>query len=142
MFDGLSPPPAGLPSRLSLHIPQADHRLALLQHGTKLYLVNMAAISRDVFYQLLLTRWEAVPVMQLAQPLHVGTLMELALRQEEAAGRWQVRRTLASGACAGMQILWLSVGKVQAGADFRALVGVHAHPAQTPQSGVVLGVGY
>lgn len=65
--------------------------MALLQHGTKLYLVNMAAISRDVFYQLLLTRWEAVPVMQLAQPLHVGTLMELALRQEEAAGRWQVR---------------------------------------------------
>lgn len=104
VFGRLSPLPAGLPSRLSLLTPQADHRLALLQHGTKLYLVNMAAISRDVFYQLLLTRWEAMPVMQLAQPLHVGTLMELALRQEEAAGRWQVRRrALSSGACAGMQ---------------------------------------
>jgi hypothetical protein len=50
----------------------------------------MAAISRDLFYQLLLTRWEALPVMQLAQPLHVGTLMELALKHEEAAGKWQV----------------------------------------------------
>jgi hypothetical protein len=69
---------------------QADHQLALLQHGTRLYLVNMAAISRDLFYQLLLTRWEALPVMQLAQPLHVGTLVELALTLEEAAGRWQV----------------------------------------------------
>jgi hypothetical protein len=28
--------------------------------------------------------------MQLGQPLHVGTLMELALRKEEAAGKWQV----------------------------------------------------
>lgn len=69
---------------------QADHQLALLQHGTRLYLVNMAAISRDLFYQLLLTRWEALPVMHLAQPLHVGTLMELALKHEEAAGKWQV----------------------------------------------------
>lgn len=69
---------------------QADHQLALLQHGTRLYLVNTAAISRDLFYQLLLTRWEGLAVMQLAQPLHVGTLMGLALEQEEAAGRWQV----------------------------------------------------
>lgn len=69
---------------------QADHQLALLQHGTRLYLVNMAAISRDMFYQLLLTRWEGAAAMQLGQPLHVGTLMELALRKEEAAGKWQV----------------------------------------------------
>jgi hypothetical protein len=69
----------------------------------------MAAISRDLFYQLLLTRWEAVPTLQLAQPLHVGTLMELALRQEEAAGRWQVRGRVRLGvrssAVAGMQVV-------------------------------------
>ena len=69
---------------------QADHQLALLQHGTQLYLVNMSAVTRDLFYQLLLTRWEGAAVMQLGQPLHVGTLMELALKKEEAAGKWQV----------------------------------------------------
>lgn len=51
----------------------------------------MAAITRDLFYQLLLTRWEAVHVVQLSEPLHVGALMGLALQQEEAVGKWQVR---------------------------------------------------
>jgi len=70
---------------------QADYQLALLQHGTRLYLINMAAITRDLFYQLLLTRWEAAQVMQLSEPLQVCALMGLALQQEEAVGKWQVR---------------------------------------------------
>lgn len=78
------------PSHLTLLPPQADHQLALLQHGTRLYLVNMSHITHDLFYQLTLWRWEAVGCMQLASPLHVGVLMDLALQQEEAAGRWKV----------------------------------------------------
>ena len=83
--------------------PQADEKLALLQHGTRLYLVNMAAVSRDLFYQLLLTRWEGVSLLALAHPLHVGTLMDLALQQEEAAGRWKV--------CCGGCGLWDGNGR-------------------------------
>jgi DNA mismatch repair protein MLH1 len=70
---------------------QADDRLALLQHGTRLYLVDTSAVSRDLFRQLLLLRWEAPRVMSLAQPLPVQQLMAAALQLEEAAGRWQVR---------------------------------------------------
>jgi DNA mismatch repair ATPase MutL len=69
---------------------QADDQLALLQHNTQLYLVDVGALTRDLFYQLLLTRWQSCQVMQLAQPLPVQQLMAAALQLEEAAGRWQV----------------------------------------------------
>jgi hypothetical protein len=69
---------------------QADDKLALLQHGTRLYLVDTSAVSRDLFRQLLLVRWEAPRVMSLAEPLPVKQLMAAALQLEEAAGRWQV----------------------------------------------------
>uniref|UniRef100_A0A383V9C2 DNA mismatch repair protein S5 domain-containing protein n=1 Tax=Tetradesmus obliquus TaxID=3088 RepID=A0A383V9C2_TETOB len=70
-------------------VGMADDRLALLQHGTRLYLVDTSAISRDLFRQLLLARWEAPRVMALAEPLPVRQLMAAALQLEEAAGRWQ-----------------------------------------------------
>jgi hypothetical protein len=66
----------------------------------------MGPITRDLFYQLLLAHWEAVPLLALAQPLHVGQLMGLALEHEEAAGRWQVRvaRQRWAGHCSCMCI--------------------------------------
>ncbi|WIA11054.1 hypothetical protein OEZ85_011206 [Tetradesmus obliquus] len=70
-------------------VGMADDRLALLQHGTRLYLVDTSAISRDLFRQLLLAGWEAPRVMALAVPLPVRQLMAAALQLEEAAGRWQ-----------------------------------------------------
>lgn len=72
-------------------LAQADDRLVLLQHSTQLYLVDVGALSQDLFYQLLLTRWQSCQVMQLAKPLPVQQLMAAALQLEEAAGRWQVR---------------------------------------------------
>jgi hypothetical protein len=71
-------------------LQQADDRLALLQHGTRLYLVDTSVISRDLFRQLLLVRWEAPRIMTLAEPLPVKQLMAAALQLEEAAGKWQV----------------------------------------------------
>jgi DNA mismatch repair protein MLH1 len=73
---------------------QADDRLALLQHGTRLYLVDTSAITKDLFRQLLLVRWEAPRVMALAEPLPVKQLMAAALQLEQAASRWQVRDIL------------------------------------------------
>eukprot|EP00775_Hariotina_reticulata_P009980 gene9981-10135_t len=70
-------------------VGMADDRLALLQHSTQLYLVDVGALSKDLFYQMLLTRWQSCQVMQLAQPLPVQQLMTAALQLEEAAGRWQ-----------------------------------------------------
>lgn len=37
--------------RKHTYVGMADETLALLQHGTRLYLLNVAALSRDMFYQ-------------------------------------------------------------------------------------------
>ena len=44
---------AGLADVLRKHtfVGMADETLALLQHGTRLYLLNVAALSKDMFYQ-------------------------------------------------------------------------------------------
>ena len=44
---------AGLSEVLRRHtyVGMADETLALLQHGTRLYLLNVAALSKDMFYQ-------------------------------------------------------------------------------------------
>ncbi len=44
---------AGLSEVLRKHtyVGMADETLALLQHGTRLYLLNVANLSKDMFYQ-------------------------------------------------------------------------------------------
>lgn len=44
---------AGLCEVLRKHtfVGMADETLALLQHGTRLYLLNVANLSKDMFYQ-------------------------------------------------------------------------------------------
>jgi len=37
--------------RKHTYVGMADETLALLQHGTRLYLLNVAALSKDMFYQ-------------------------------------------------------------------------------------------
>ncbi len=37
--------------RKRTYVGMADETLALLQHGTRLYLLNVAALSKDMFYQ-------------------------------------------------------------------------------------------
>lgn len=38
-------------------VGMADAGLALVQHGTRLYLLDVAALSRDMFYQQVLLLW-------------------------------------------------------------------------------------
>ena len=47
---------AGLSEVLRKHtyVGMADETLALLQHGTRLYLFNLASLSKDMFYQQVL----------------------------------------------------------------------------------------
>lgn len=65
---------------------QADERWALLQHGTKLYLVDACALSRDLAYQQLLRQFEALPRVQLQPPAELAPLLAMALDLEVAAG--------------------------------------------------------
>ena len=37
--------------RKHTYVGMADETHALLQHGTRLYLLNVASLSRDMFYQ-------------------------------------------------------------------------------------------
>lgn len=83
-------------SRLVQHLPaaapQADAGLALLQHGTRLYLADAAALSADMFYQQALRRFGAFERVTLQPPAPLAALLAMALEVEEAAGRWKVRR--------------------------------------------------
>lgn len=69
---------------------QADPTQLLLQHQTKLYLVDLTDTTSDLFYQLALHRWEAHAQLALDPPLPVADLLLAALGEEAAAGRWQV----------------------------------------------------
>lgn len=66
----------------------ADSRRALVQAGTRLYLVDLAALSRDMFYQQALRRFGQAAAVALRPPAPVAALAEAALAAEEAAGRW------------------------------------------------------
>jgi hypothetical protein len=66
---------------------QADERWALLQHGTKLYLVDACGLGRDLVYQQLLRQFEALPRVQLQPPAELAPLLAMALDLEEAAGQ-------------------------------------------------------
>lgn len=60
--------------RKPLSCCQADGSLALLQHGTKLYLVDVGLLSSDMFYQLALRRcaskcWGGQGGWTLVQPV-------------------------------------------------------------------------
>ena len=59
---------AGLSEVLRKHtyVGMADETLALLQHGTRLYLLNVAALSKDMFYQQVSRRHTAAAAAVVA----------------------------------------------------------------------------
>ena len=73
----------------STSVGMADCRRALLQAGTRLYLADLTALSRDMFYQQALRRFGQAPRLRLRPPLPVRALALAALEAEEAAGRWR-----------------------------------------------------
>ncbi|GBF99950.1 DNA mismatch repair protein [Raphidocelis subcapitata] len=62
---------------------------ALLQHGTRLYLLAAGPLTADLFEQQLLRRWGCCPAVALAEPLGLREVAEAGLELEAAAGRWQ-----------------------------------------------------
>eukprot|EP00798_Chlamydomonas_sp_ICE-L_P032309 gene32310-16879_t len=67
----------------------ADHTMALLQHQTKLYMVDAHELSKDLFYQQALRNFEHFDSLSLSTPVQVEELAMMALDLEEAAGRWE-----------------------------------------------------
>ncbi|KAG2448592.1 hypothetical protein HYH02_006483 [Chlamydomonas schloesseri] len=70
-------------------VGMADGSLALLQHGTRLYLADVGALSGDLFYQLALARWEQPLRLALEPPPLVSELVALGLQLLEVQGEWQ-----------------------------------------------------
>ncbi|KAG2444840.1 hypothetical protein HXX76_001581 [Chlamydomonas incerta] len=81
----------GLSDLLREHtfVGMADGSLALLQHGTRLYLVDVGALSCDLYYQLALRRWGQPLRLALEPPPLVSELVELGLQLLEVQGEWQ-----------------------------------------------------
>ncbi|KAI3434419.1 hypothetical protein D9Q98_002497 [Chlorella vulgaris] len=67
----------------------ADATLALVQHGTRLYLLDVQRLSADMFYQQVLRRFGAFQRIQLQPPLPVEGLAVAALEAQEVLGHWQ-----------------------------------------------------
>lgn len=67
----------------------ADEHKVLLQHGTRLYLMDVHNLTKDMFYQQMLQRLSCAPKITLSPPLSLRELTIVALEEEEEAGRWQ-----------------------------------------------------
>ncbi|XP_071802994.1 DNA mismatch repair protein Mlh1-like isoform X1 [Asterias amurensis] len=57
---------------------------ALLQHQTKLYLVNTSKLTRELFYQLMIFDFSNSGIMRLSTPASIYDLAMLALTSEES----------------------------------------------------------
>ncbi|GLI60652.1 hypothetical protein VaNZ11_002852 [Volvox africanus] len=82
---------AGLGELLREHtfVGVADGSLVLLQHSTRLYLMDVGTLSRDMFYQLALRRWEQPLSLSLEPPPLVSELVALGLQLLKVKGEWQ-----------------------------------------------------
>ena len=60
-----------------------DRELALIQHETKLFLVNTSRLSQLLFRQMLFTNFSSLPVIELSDPPKVKDLALIGLDMEE-----------------------------------------------------------
>ncbi|CAG8519047.1 7645_t:CDS:10 [Paraglomus brasilianum] len=58
--------------------------LALIQHQTKLYLVNYNALSEELFYQLILQEFANFGFIRLSNPASISELVLIALEEHES----------------------------------------------------------
>lgn len=68
-----------------------DLHYALLQHGTRLYLVHYRPLLCDLFYQLVLLRAQRCQVMAIEPAACVDGLVAQGLDAGRQLGTWQVR---------------------------------------------------
>ncbi|KDD76679.1 hypothetical protein H632_c140p0, partial [Helicosporidium sp. ATCC 50920] len=80
----------GLSQVLSSHsfVGLADAQRALLQHGTRLFLVDLRALSEDLFYQVALRGFGSFARLAMDPPLRLKDLALLALELETRSGTW------------------------------------------------------
>ncbi|KAK7046661.1 DNA-mis-repair domain-containing protein [Favolaschia claudopus] len=64
-------------------IVDLDKCLSLIQHSTKLYLVNHAALAEELFYQLGLRQFGNFSRLKLQPPPPIRTLIEIAIEFED-----------------------------------------------------------
>lgn len=67
-----------------------DLRHAVLQHGTRLYLVDYPPLLRDLFYQLVLLRAQRCQALAVEPPASLGQLVGQGLDAGQRLGTWQV----------------------------------------------------
>ncbi|KAK9820973.1 hypothetical protein WJX81_004838 [Elliptochloris bilobata] len=67
-------------------VGMADDTLALVQGGTRLFLLDVTALSRDLFYQQTLRRWERLPAIRLEDAPRVADLARAALSAPDLYG--------------------------------------------------------
>ncbi|XP_020531791.1 DNA mismatch repair protein MLH1 isoform X1 [Amborella trichopoda] len=67
------------------YIGMADNVLALLQHNTRLYLVNVVKLSKELMYQHALRRFSHFNAIQLSNPAPLYELLMMALEEDELA---------------------------------------------------------
>ncbi|XP_030952236.1 DNA mismatch repair protein MLH1 isoform X2 [Quercus lobata] len=65
------------------YIGMADDVLALLQHDTHLYVVNVVNLSKELMYQQVLRRFSHFNAIQLSDPAPLSELIMLALKEED-----------------------------------------------------------
>lgn len=72
---------SGLKNILEEHkyVGCANKSLALIQHGTMLYLVNIKKVSQEMFYQILIFQFSHFGFLRLSSPAPVFDLVMLAL---------------------------------------------------------------
>ncbi|CAN6458459.1 unnamed protein product [Victoria cruziana] len=71
------------------YIGMADDRLALLQYNTRLYLMNVVNISKELMYQQVLQKFAHFNAIQLSNPAPLHQLMLMELEEQELASACQ-----------------------------------------------------
>ncbi|KAM0911333.1 hypothetical protein ACQ4PT_013540 [Festuca glaucescens] len=66
------------------YVGVADEVFALIQHNTRLYLVNVVNVSKELMYQQALCRFGNFNAIQLSEPAPLRELMMMALKDDES----------------------------------------------------------
>ncbi|KAL5724741.1 DNA mismatch repair protein [Ranunculus cassubicifolius] len=65
------------------YVGMADDALALIQHKTRLYLVNVVNLSKELMYQQVLRRFAHFDAIQLSDPAPLSELIMMALKDDD-----------------------------------------------------------
>lgn len=75
------------------YVGAVDCYFSLIQHGTRLMLLDHSHLLKDMYYQIALRRFAELDSWALEQPVDLGAFLDAALQSEHLAGRLDVPRT-------------------------------------------------